>query len=82
MSNREKLTAALLAVFAVDENDKQAAAAALASALVTLQEPLLTELSKQTTLLEVIAKQGERTLDYIDGASDPLCGAAACGLPG
>jgi len=76
MSNHEKLTAALLGVFGIDEADKPAAASALAGVLVALQEPLLTELNKQTTLLEAIAKQGEHALDR------PPYGAAACGLPG
>jgi hypothetical protein len=45
-------------------------------------DELLVELRKQNTLLEVIAKQGERTLQYIESASRPVCGGAACGLAG
>ncbi|MBY0243023.1 MAG: hypothetical protein K2X55_27315, partial [Burkholderiaceae bacterium] len=33
---------------------------------------VLAELRKQTTLLEVIAKQGEHQLQYISDSSDPL----------
>ena len=76
MSNHEKLTAALVGVFEMNEHDKVAAASALAGVLVAHQEPLLAELRKQTTLLEVIAKQGEHAMER------PPCGAAACGLAG
>jgi hypothetical protein len=76
MSNHEKLTAALLGAFAVAGTDQEAAATALAGVMVAHQEPVLAEMRKQTTLLEVIAKQGERALER------PPCGAAACGLAG
>jgi hypothetical protein len=76
MSNHEKLTAALLGAFAVAGTDQEAAATALAGVMVAHQEPVLAEMRKQTTLLEVIAKQGEFNLEQ------PPCGAVACGLPG
>jgi hypothetical protein len=43
---------------------------------------ILAELQKQTTLLEVLAKQGEVQLQYITDASDPLRGLDTSGLPG
>jgi hypothetical protein len=39
---------------------------------------ILSELRKQTTLLEVLAKQGDRFTHYVA----PATGAATCGLPG
>ncbi|MBY0242319.1 MAG: hypothetical protein K2X55_23700 [Burkholderiaceae bacterium] len=43
---------------------------------------VLAELRKQTTLLEVIAKQGEHQLQYISDSSDPLRVVDTGGLPG
>lgn len=92
MSNHETLTAALLAAFNLDADkaDPAVVADAAAGVLVALQEPVLTELRKQTTLLEVIAKQGDRAmrlgLDFTTGGHvahiAPATGVAASGLPG
>ncbi|SDF80237.1 MULTISPECIES: hypothetical protein [unclassified Duganella] len=93
MSNHETLAAALLAAFNLDADkaDPAVVAGAAAGVLVALQEPLLTELRKQTTLLEVLAKQGDRALHVgINGtaygitsaAATVATGAAASGLPG
>lgn len=93
MSNHETLTAALLAAFNLDADkaDPVVVAGAAAGVLVALQEPVLTELRKQTTLLEVLAKQGDRALCIgINGtsfgittdAANVATSTTASGLPG
>jgi hypothetical protein len=93
MSNHETLTAALLAAFNLDADsaDPAVVAGAAAAVLVALQELVLAELRKQTTLLEVLAKQGDRALHVgINGtgfgittvAANVATGAAASDLSG
>lgn len=87
MTAKAALHQAIVAAFQAEDGNVEIASAALTNMLCAItnvaQEPVLAELRKQTTLLEVIAKQGEFQLEYISGASDPLHVAAAPGgLPG
>lgn len=80
-----KAIGGVLATFAeIVRGPAPVASELVAGELVADETPalILVELRKLTTLAEVIAKQGERTLQYIEDTSTPICGAAALGLPG
>lgn len=79
--SRETLIAALTALNAADENDKVGMANAMADLIDAVFEPVVTALDKQTTLLEVIAKQNDRMLSFADGGAALVAtGSAANGL--